>query len=310
MKKYMYILLLSGMFTLIPEYVHAQEEEESAEISLEENIDEFQEHFFEALKQRGIENYDRAVDELMKCQKIEDNATIAFELGKNYFSLKEYDKAKESFQKAVNKKPQNQWYLTGLFNVQVKMGEKEEALETGEKVILLNPQFREEVAKVYVGMREYKKALKQLEKLKKNGGLSFTAANMKEMLDKQVNKKKKSGGKVAKVINQTPKPRENRDGKILEQIEEALQTEDFRSANKLATIGLSDFPSQPKLYLYNAKALNALKEYKKAIEMLEIGLDYIIDNAELEKEFYQTFVDAYQKMGNAKKEKFYRKKIQ
>lgn len=309
MKKYMYILLLSGILTFIPEFVHAQEEE-SAEISLEENIDEFQEHFFEALKQRGIENYDRAVDELLKCRKIDDNATIAFELGKNYFSLKEYGRAKESFQKAVDKKPQNQWYLTGLFNVQVRLGEREEAIETGKKIIYLNPNFREDVARVYVGMREYKKALKQLEKLQKSGGLSFTAANMKLMLDKKVNKKRKPDGKVADVINQTPKPRGNRDGKILEQIEEALQTEAFKDANRLAKIGLSDFPSQPKLYLYNAKALNALKEYKKAIEMLEIGLDYIIDNAPLEKEFYQTFVAAYKKMGNSKKEKFYLKKIQ
>ena len=52
----MYIFILSGMLFAIPERVHAQEEEESAAISLEENIDEFQEHFFEALKQRGIEN--------------------------------------------------------------------------------------------------------------------------------------------------------------------------------------------------------------------------------------------------------------
>lgn len=309
MKKYRYLLLLLGMFICIPEYVHAQEEE-SAEISLEENIDEFQEHFFEALKQRGIENYDRAVDELLKCQKIEDNATISFELGKNYFSLKEYEKAKESFQRAVHKKPQNQWYLTGLFNTQVKMGEKEEALETGKKIILLNPQFREDVAKIYVGMREYKKALKQLEKLQKNGGLSYTAANMKEMLEKQVNPKPKSKGKVAKVINQTPTPRVRGDGKIIDQVKDALQMKSYEAANRIATEGLNDFPSQPKLYLYNAKALNALKEYKKAIEMLEIGLDYIIDNATLEKEFYQTFVAAYKKLGNSKKEKFYRKKIQ
>ncbi len=305
----MYILLLSGIFTFIPEYVHAQEEE-SAEISLEENIDEFQEHFFEALKQRGIENYDRAVDALLKCQKIDDNATIAFELGKNYFSLKDYDKAKESFQKAVNKKPQNQWYLTGLFNVQVKMGDREEALETGKKVIRLNSGFREDVAKVYISMRDYKKALKELEKLQKEGGLTFTAANMKEMLEKQVKRKRKPDGKVDEVIDQTPKPRVRGDGKIIDQVKDALQTESYEAANRLANLGLADFPSQPKLYLYNAKALNALKKYKKAIEMLEIGLDYIIDNAALEKEFYQTFVDAYKKMGNSKKENFYRKKIQ
>lgn len=304
----MYIFLLSGMLFAIPECVHAQEE--SAEISLEENIDEFQEHFFEALKQRGIENYDRAIDELLKCKKIDDNASISFELGKNYYSRKEYDQAKESFQSAVTKKPQNQWFLLGLYNTQLKLNEREEALDTGKKIIYLKPKFREDVAKVYVGMREYEKALKQLEKLEKNGGLTLTAANMKNMLEKQLHKNENSSGEVAEVINQTPKPRADANSKILEQIEEALQTEAYTDAIRLIKIGLSDFPSQPKLYLYNAKALNALKEYKKAIEMLEIGLDYIIDDTILEKEFYQTFIVAYKQIGNSKKEKYYRKKIQ
>lgn len=304
----MYIFLLSGMLFAIPECVHAQEE--SAEISLEENIDEFQEHFFEALKQRGIENYDRAIDELLKCKKIDDNASISFELGKNYYSRKEYDQAKESFQSAVTKKPQNQWFLLGLYNTQLKLNEREEALDTGKKIIYLKPKFREDVAKVYVGMREYEKALKQLEKLEKNGGLTLTAANMKNMLEKQLHKNENSSGEVAEVINQTPKPRADANSKILEQIEEALQTEAYTDAIRLIKIGLSDFPSQPKLYLYNAKALNALKEYKKAIEMLEIGLDYIIDDTILEKEFYQTFIVAYKQRGNSKKEKYYRKKIQ
>ncbi len=304
----MYILILSGILFTIPECVHAQEEE-SAEISLEENIDEFQEHFFEALKQRGIENYDRAIDELLKCKKIDDNASVAFELGKNYYSQKDYDQAKESFQSAVNKKPQNQWYLLGLFNTQVKLNERDDAFATGKKIIYLNPKFREDVAKLHINRQEYKKALKQLEKLQKEAGLTPTAARMKEMLEKRMEKKQPSED-VADVIKQTPKPRVRGDGKILDQIKDALQTKSYQAAIRLAKNGLSDFPSQPKLYLYNAKALNALNEYKKAIEMLEIGLDYIIDDAPLEKEFYQTFIVAYKKMGNAKKEKYYLKKIQ
>ncbi|WP_298418143.1 tetratricopeptide repeat protein [uncultured Kordia sp.] len=305
----MYIIILSGILFTIPEIVHAQEEEESAEISLEENIDEFQEHFFEALKQRGIENYDRAIDELLKCKKIDDNASIAFELGKNYYSQKDYGQAKESFQRAVTKKPQNQWYLLGLFNTQLKLNERDDALSTGKKIIYLNPKFREDVAKVHINKQEYKKALKQLEKLQKEAGLTLTAARMKEMLEKRM-EKKPSSKKVDDVIKQTPRPREAANSKILEQIEEALSTNAYTDAIRLAKIGLGDFPSQPKLYLYNAKALNALKEYKKAIEMLEIGLDYIIDNVPLEKEFYQTFVVAYKNMGNSKKEKYYLKKIQ
>jgi tetratricopeptide (TPR) repeat protein len=294
------------MLFAIPQYVHAQEE--SAEISLEENIDEFQEHFFEALKQRGIENFDRAIDELLKCKKIDDNASISFELGKNYYSLKEYDSAKESFERAVNKRPQNEWYLKGLFNTQIKLNERDDALKTGKKIVALNPKFREDIAKVHINRQEYDKALKELKKMQKEAALTPTAARMKEMLEKRI--EKQPSDKVAAIIDQTPKPRVRGDGKILDQIKDALQTQSYVAANRLAETGLRDFPSQPKLYLYNAKALNALKEYKKAIEMLEIGLDYIIEDAGLEKQFYQAFVVAYKKMGNSKKEQYYQKKIQ
>ena len=50
--------------------------------------DEFQNTFFEALKQKGIENYDKAIDLLEKCNSQHpDNAAINFELGKNYYEL-------------------------------------------------------------------------------------------------------------------------------------------------------------------------------------------------------------------------------
>ena len=81
--------MVLGILFSISNPLYAQEEV-SAEISLEKNIDEFQEHFFEALKQRGIENYEKAIVSLLKCKRITNSATLDFELGKNYFSLKQY----------------------------------------------------------------------------------------------------------------------------------------------------------------------------------------------------------------------------
>lgn len=64
-----------GMFILlgwvITPYQACAQEEESAEISLELYSDEFQEYFFEALKQKGIENYDKAINLLIKCKKLQ-----------------------------------------------------------------------------------------------------------------------------------------------------------------------------------------------------------------------------------------------
>ena len=55
----------------------------------EENSLKFQTHFFEALKQKAIENHDKAITALERCLKLDaNNATIYHELGKNYLALK------------------------------------------------------------------------------------------------------------------------------------------------------------------------------------------------------------------------------
>ena len=57
--------------------------------------DEFQELFFEALKQKAIENYDRAVEALQKCIDLDDSQSVLYyELGKNYKYLKNLAKQK------------------------------------------------------------------------------------------------------------------------------------------------------------------------------------------------------------------------
>ncbi len=63
--------------------------------------DEYQDSFYESLKQKGIENYDKAIISLEKCIKLKPNDAVAyFELGKNYLKLKEYQNAQNAFEKA------------------------------------------------------------------------------------------------------------------------------------------------------------------------------------------------------------------
>ena len=64
----MIFLRLLFVFTLfaLPIQGKAQQRdmniEDSSEVFLEEYSDTFQENFFEALKQKGIENYDKAIN--------------------------------------------------------------------------------------------------------------------------------------------------------------------------------------------------------------------------------------------------------
>ena len=59
MKKSIFLSLLFGMF-VISTSVWAQTEPEDIAI----DSDQFQDYFYEAIKQKGIENYDKAIESL------------------------------------------------------------------------------------------------------------------------------------------------------------------------------------------------------------------------------------------------------
>ncbi|MNS74120.1 hypothetical protein D3C72_1075860 [compost metagenome] len=65
------------------------------------------------------------------------------------------------------------------------------------------------------------------------------------------------------------------------------------------------FPLQPDFYYYSGLANNQLKNYKKAKEFLEMGMDYLVDNKNLEINFNIQLGEAYNGLGDAKKKEQY-----
>ena len=54
---------------------------------------EFQTHFYEALKHKALENYSKAIEELLLCIEIDSSeSAIFFELGTNYFKHEQFQK--------------------------------------------------------------------------------------------------------------------------------------------------------------------------------------------------------------------------
>ena len=116
MKQVLYLFILIIGMIFIPQMSHAQvdfNKKPGDDLGYVE--DRFQENFFEALKQNGIENYQRAVDALLKCEKLDNSKTVIYyELGRNYIALKNYGAAEEVLKKAVTKEPDNEWFLDQL----------------------------------------------------------------------------------------------------------------------------------------------------------------------------------------------------
>lgn len=133
--------------------------------------DQFQEHFFEALKQRGIENYQRAIDALLICRKLDDKAVVYFELGKNYSALKNFGAAEDALKRAVSKAPDNEWFLDALYELYNQQGDTKKAIKTVKQLVKYHPDYRQDLATLYIKTKDYKTALKLLDELDKEFGI-------------------------------------------------------------------------------------------------------------------------------------------
>lgn len=79
----------------------------------------------------------------------------------------------------------------------------------------------------------------------------------------------------------------------------------FDVIEKKAQELLQIYPTQPQLYYYAGLALNQKRAFKNAKEVLEIGLDFVIENAALELNFNIQLGEAYNGLGDLKKKEYY-----
>jgi len=132
--------------------------------------DEFQTAFFEAIKQKGIENYDKAIDLLEKCNAEQpNNAAINFELGKNYYELDKLQLAEKALQKANSLKPNNQWILETLYHLYRSQKNAPKVIEILENLNEVHPKYATELVQFYYKNQQHDNALALLEKLDAKG---------------------------------------------------------------------------------------------------------------------------------------------
>jgi tetratricopeptide (TPR) repeat protein len=135
--------------------------------------DQFQDAFYESLTQKGIENYDKAVLSLEKCQVLEpNNAVVYFELGKNYLAQKEYNRAHEAFQKATQLDPMNRWFWVGLYDVFYETKAYEEAIPVVKQLIEFNLDYQEDLVSLYMNTQQFDKAYVLINELNESKGKS------------------------------------------------------------------------------------------------------------------------------------------
>ena len=239
--------------------------------------DEFQELFFEALKQKGIENYDRAIDALHKCLNLDSNKPVVFfELGKNYNKLKNFGAAEGHLKKAVNMQPDNEWFLDELYDVYYQQDDINNAIKTIKQLVRYHPDYKEDLAALYVREEKYKQALELLDELDADLGISESRDAMRNDIYSVTGNADDRIENLEQRVANNPNNEDNH----LKLIYRYSQTGDRKNAYKAARNLLKVNPDSKfvhlalyKFYLQDEKVSDAINSVKIALSSPEINAD-------------------------------------
>ncbi len=277
------------------------QEEESAEIFLEDYTDEFQEYFFEALKQKGIENYDKAINALLKCKEMDpESAVVDHELAKTYQLNNQMGIAQEFALEALRKQPANLWYLNTYVSMMHSQSLDLDALK--RQLPYEHTELRENLAHILVEKGEYDLAnglLKDLEKNELTRGLQARIADSLAVKDNNLDTESVDG----------EKGKDNPFLELVGELQGLLDKGQYSQLEIKSTEVLEAYPLQPFFYFTKGVALNRLGKFSSAEEYLFMGLDFLTDDEELKNKFYRELALAYQGLGDTEKANMYLSKV-
>jgi tetratricopeptide (TPR) repeat protein len=302
--------LFLGGIVLISSISYAQKNN-----SEEENNLKFQSYFFEALKQKALNNYSKAIVSLEKCYELDSTSlAIEFEFSKNYFLLNNYNEAQLFIDKALEKEPDNIYLLRhkiGIFKTQRNFPE---AIDLQKKLIQTHPHYSDELVLLYIQNKNFEKAEKLIDKIEKKALKTSRINGFKKFLENRKTTSKKANLAQSPINNEDIETLkklyiDKKDFQILQQIlMKELENDLFELLRVDSEDGLELFPAQPFLYKMNGIALNKLGKYNEAINVLTIGIDFVIENNIMEADFYEQLSISYEGLGDKNEALKYKQK--
>ncbi len=266
------IVLFTFLLFSFGNYAFAQENPE--DIALADNQTE--DNFYEALKQRGIENYDKAIVAIQKClEKEPKNAAFLYELGKNQLDLKNYVDAEISFKSAIEIDNKQRWYWNGLYDIYYATKDFQKSIPVVQKLIEFDPNMREDLVSLYMNTNQKEKALALLKEMEAGSHLTSTMEFYKLKLEESNDFAKPKKEQLEEAIKKNPKNEQNYIDLIV--LYSSFNQEDkaFEVAKQLEKeIPNSDWAhvSLVKFHLNNNDGINASKSMFKVLENDKIAL--------------------------------------
>lgn len=244
------------------------------DIALVENKTE--DYFFEALAQRGIENYDKAIVAIQKCLENEPkNAAFLYELGKNQLDAKDYVAAEITFKSAVEIDNKQRWYWNGLYDVYYETKNFDKAIGVVQKLIEFDPNMREDLVSLYMNTDQKEKALYLLKEMEASSHLTKTMEFYKLKLESSKEFASPKKETLEKGIKEHPKYEQN----YIDLISLYLSFNQEEKAFEVAKVLEKEIPNSDwahvslvKFYLASNDGINASKSMFKVLMNSKIDL--------------------------------------
>ncbi len=239
--------------------------------------DEFQEYFFEALKQKGIENYEKAITALEKCLDLNiEKAVVYFELGRNYRELEKFDLSIENLIKARELAPKNESILFYLFQTYGMTKDYKGAIATVKELIPIDEGYKEDLANLYFLNQDFELALQLLDELDEDMGINSYRNSLRRQVYARTNNTGAQINNLQKSISANPEVEQNYLNLIYIYSEQGEDEEAFRVARELLETNPGSALAHLALYKFylnkdNAEA--AVASMKIVFESEEIDVE-------------------------------------
>ena len=279
--------------------------------SIEKKSSAFQEAFFKALTEKAINNHQLAINYLEKCHaSIPNNKAVLFELSKNYFFLNKTPEALAYAQQALDLDSDNIWILEHVVKIYKTEGLFSEAIQTQELIAQRIPKKKQDIVYLYLQSNNVAAARDVLEELASDKMLNPRLRRIYKSLTRRKTPVKTITNTVLKeTISFKARYEKERSFSALKSLLTELFAKKSVELKTYSAEGVRLYPAQPFVYLMYGTALNRNSEHKKAIEILQNGIDFVIDDLAMETEFYKELLKAYIKLGDQENIKKYQKKI-
>lgn len=289
--------------------------EEKRDLKQENDFLEFESHFISAVQERVRENPEKALDYLQTCEGIYPNhPAMLYEKAKTYFVLKNYDQSQDYCDRLLAQKPNYYWGKLLKRDILIAEQNLLEALIIQKQLYAENSNEANELLNLYARLND------------KIGGIAL----LKEIDAKAIYVPNVEGFKrffkVDNKIADFDEEEEDDDKTLLENtavnnrgnttiltIENDYKTlvnnKNFHQLFSISEQNMYKSPTEPLHYFYNGLALINMKKYKEAVEIIEMGLDFIFNDNVLKGRFYNQLIEIYSLLKNEAKVKYYRELV-